>query len=78
MSDLQRHELAAYHEIWREYDFSGRVYRIVRPQTLWMREGGSTHRVVDGDGIVHLVPAPGVSGCVVRWKKEDGYAPVDF
>lgn len=55
-------------EEWREYDFPSRVYRIDAPAKLEYREGGTTHRVTDGEGIVHLVPAPGHLGCVVRFK----------
>ena len=65
-------------EIWREYDFGGRVYRIDDPQELYFRPGGSTHRVVDANGIVHCVPAPGFNGCVLRWYKPKGRKPVDF
>ena len=53
-------------EEWREYDFGGRVYRIERPQQLWV--GETTHRVTDAAGIVHCVPAPGRGDCVLRWK----------
>ncbi len=60
-------------EVWREYDFNDRVYRINDPVTLWV--GTSTHRVLDSEGIVHCVPAPGYYGCVLRWvSNEDGPA----
>jgi hypothetical protein len=70
MSDLIEKDLTV--ELWREYDFGGRVYRIEKPQKLFFREGGSTHRVVTADGVAHCVPAPGVDGCVLRWKQVDG------
>ena len=54
-------------EPWREYDFGGRVYRINDPRKLFFRTGGTTHRVLDKNGIVHCVPAPGHFGCVLRW-----------
>jgi hypothetical protein len=60
-------------EVWREYEFGGRVYRIENPQQLWL--GKTTHRVLDGEGITHCVPAPGCQGCVVRWKADP---PVSF
>jgi hypothetical protein len=60
-------------EMWREYDFSGRVYRIESPQALFI--GTTTHRVVDASGVTHCVPAPGHCGCVLRWKAEP---PVSF
>lgn len=53
-------------ETWREYDFNGRVYRIEAPAEILFRPGGVTHRVVDADGVCHIVPAPGHFGCVVR------------
>lgn len=57
-------------EAWREYDFNGRTYRIAGPKDLYMRAGGTTHRVVDKNGITHCVPAPGVGDCVLRWQSD--------
>lgn len=65
-------------EEYREYDFSGRVYRIDNPVSLFYRDGGTTHRVVDKDGVVHCLPAPGLQGCVLRWKNKDSSVPVNF
>ena len=65
-------------ELYREYDFQGRVYRIDNPKTLIIRSGGTTHRVVDADGTVHCPPAPGHCGCVLRWKNRDPNVPVNF
>jgi hypothetical protein len=65
-------------EAWREYDFGGRTYRITFPCKLFYREGGSTHRVVTSDGVVHCVPAPGVMGCVLRWMNHDPDNPCNF
>lgn len=56
-------------EQWREYDFSGRIYRIDAPQQLFI--GTTTHRVLDGNGVVHCVPAPGEKGCALRWQPKD-------
>lgn len=53
-------------ELWREYDFDGRVYRIDSPKQLYI--GIETHRVVDANGITHCVPAPGKNGAVLRWQ----------
>jgi hypothetical protein len=64
--------------MWREYDFGGRTYRIQDPIHLWYREGGSTHRILDPQGVLHLVPAPGFNGCVMRQKKAPGFPPVSF
>ena len=60
-------------EQYREYDFSGRVYRIENPKQLYV--GTTTHRVVDAEGITHCLPAPGFSGCALRWKATP---PVSF
>jgi hypothetical protein len=62
-------------EVWREYDFQGRTYRITDPQKLWI--GTTTHRVLDSDGVVHCVPSVGYKGCVLRWLGKDG-ADVSF
>lgn len=66
-ADLVERDLLDVEE-WREYDFGGRIYRIERPAKLITRAGGSTHRVMDAAGITHCLPAPGVAGCVLRWK----------
>jgi hypothetical protein len=60
----------------REYDFSGRVYRIESPTTLYV--GTTTHRVVDAAGVVHCVPAPGHYGCVLRWYPRNPERAVAF
>jgi hypothetical protein len=58
-------------EQWREYEWivpetrENRVYRIGKPERVVI--GETTHRVIDADGIVHCVPAPGHFGCVLRW-----------
>jgi hypothetical protein len=67
VSDLKKIELTGV-EDWREYDFGGRIYRIDQPVSVEFRYGSTTHRVTAPDGIVHCVPAPGVNGCVLRWK----------
>lgn len=77
-------------EMWREYDFGGRVYRINKPVTLifyyrtspfiplGFAQQSDTHRIVDAGGIAHCVPRPGIDGCVVRWKNADPDKPVNF
>ena len=77
MSELLTFDIS--HEIWREYDMAGgRVYCIDHPQTLYLRPGGTTHRVVDSDGVAHCLPAPGVLDCVLRWKNAKDKPPVEF
>lgn len=76
MGDITRHDLTD--ELWREYDFGGRTYRITEPKALFLRAGGSTHRVLDAGGIVHCVPVPGSRGCALRWKPRYPRRPVAF
>ena len=68
-------ELNVAGELWREYEFgpsdNRTVYRISNPVTVFYREGGTTHRVVDDVGVVHLVPAIGHNGCIARWKNAE-------
>jgi hypothetical protein len=74
--ELRVHDIV--NELAREYDFGGRVYRIDEPQKLYMRAGGTTHRVLDKTGTVHVVPAPGEYACVMRWFPRDINNPVAF
>lgn len=74
--ELRKHNVTC--ESWREYDFCGRVYRIEEPVMIFFRPGGETHRVVDSKDIVHCLPAPGVKGCVLRWKSKNSKVPVNF
>jgi len=86
----EKREFNISHELWREYDFGGRVYRIDNPVKLVFffrphadRGAGhsiqsDTHRIVDATGVVHCVPRPGIDGCVVRWKNPDEEEPVNF
>lgn len=74
MSDLKKYDIPT--EEWREYDFGGRIYRIESPSQLYV--GITTHRIVDGGGVAHCVPSPGLCGCVLRWKTKDVSAPVNF
>ena len=68
-------------ENWREYEWLTehgiRTLRIKDPLTLYMREGGTTHRVWDGN-IAYCIPAPGFFGCVLRWSPKDPIHPVAF
>ena len=71
-------ELDITTEKWREYDFGGRVYRIDNPVRLYLRAGGTTHRVLDENGIVHCIPSVGEHGCAIRWQPRNKKKPVDF
>lgn len=65
-------------ELWREYEFGGRIYRINNPKSLHCRPGGTTHRVIGDDGLVHCIPGPGHFGCVLRWMPRDADNPIQF
>lgn len=71
-------------EAWREYDFmdrfSGvqRVYRIIEPVTVVIYDGSTTHRVIDSQGIVHIVPAIGCCQCVLRCTPKPGEKHIVF
>lgn len=53
-------------------------HTIIGPKTLVFRAGGSTHRVIDADGVVHCVPAPGHQACVLTWVPKDPENPIQF
>ena len=70
-------------EEYREYyDLkSDIVYRIDNPVAFYFREGGSTHRVVDANGIVHCVNYGPGQAVVLSWKNrgvEAGADPVTY
>lgn len=73
---IRIHDIAD--ELWREYDFGGRIYRIEQPKTLYYHPRGTTHRVLDCNNVVHCVPAPGILGCVLRWEPANPEYPVRF
>jgi len=79
-SELKKYELTGV--MWREYEWiaddDARIYRIENPIAFYWREGATTHRVLDAEGVVHIVPAPGQMGCVLRYKKAEGVEPVMF
>lgn len=76
-SDLVKNDVSS--EAWREVIYAdGTVYRIDSPVTLWYRKGGSTLRILDAGGIVHLVPGPGYRGATHRWLPRDAARPVEF
>lgn len=82
MEDLDIRCGDASKEEWREYEWRDPkvgtvVYRIERPVKVYFGKGHSFHRVFDGR-IVHLVPAPGTMGCIVRWEPGDKKNPVQF
>lgn len=71
------------HEEWREYEWINKqgqkvIYRIDKPDRLFTRHGGSTHRVSDSNGTTHCIPAPEVYGCVIRWFNKPEYSRAEF
>jgi hypothetical protein len=86
MGDVKEYKLEGV--LWREYEFvvenlgtygfQTRTYKIDNPVAFYWAPGHTTHRVVDLEGILHLVPAPGEKGCVMRQKKESGLPSVAF
>lgn len=66
-------------EEFRVYKVSGGdEYRIENPVGLYYRDGGSTHRVVDSQGVSHCVPFPNEGRTVLRWQNKDLSVPVNF
>ncbi len=67
-------------EEWREYQQAdGSVYRVWHPVALYRREGGTTHRVVDSEGVVHCVPCGSLHpNVIIRWKNWDSSNPVNW
>lgn len=65
-------------EEWREVQTVWGTYRIDSPVTLILRKGGSTHRVVDEQGVVHCYAAPETGNSILRWKAKEGKEPVRF
>lgn len=63
-------------EQYRIYTYKdGAKFRINAPVSLYLLDGGSSHRVVDRDGVTHR-PARGWVG--ISWKAKDGLHPFDF
>lgn len=67
-------------ERWREYvQEDGTTYRIDNPVALYRRDDGTTHRVVDIEGVVHCVPCGKLHpNTVIRWQNRDITNPVNW
>lgn len=62
-------------EVWREYEFGPLGARIIYliTEPLELARLGDFHAVLDKQGVVHVLPVPGVDGCVIRIRpKNDG------
>lgn len=70
-------ELDISDELWREYIYNdGLKYRIEAPQKLFIKDGGTGHRVLDTAGIVHWVPIN--TWFAIRWAPKNVNSPVAF
>ena len=58
-------------EKWREYNYTGKVYRINNPREIHLYKGCTTHTIVDSEGILRMFPAPGFQGCHITIKLKD-------
>lgn len=67
-------------EEWREYQQAdGSVYRIWFPVALYRRDGGTTHRVVDVSGVVHVVPCGSLHpNVIIRAANHNRFSPVNW
>jgi len=71
---LIKYDLAG--EEWREYEFGGANYRLEHVVAIYSRPGAQVHLIEDAGGVIHSLPAPGVNGCILRFKMKDGTSPV--
>ena len=63
----------------RVYEVAGAgEYRIANPVGVYLREGGTTHRVVDSQGICHCIPFPNEGRTVIRWQNKDLRVPCNW
>lgn len=66
-------------EATRTITFAGGwSYTIHNPVTLYIRDGGKTHRVLDAEGVVHCYVAPEYGNSVLSWVPRDPSTPVQF
>ena len=68
-------------ELWREYEYldvttSYKGYHIENPVALFIKEGGTGHRIIDAEGVVHWIPVN--IPHVIRWKPKNPKKPVAF
>lgn len=77
-SDLNKFDISC--EEYREYYLvaSDYTYRINNPVSLYVRKGGTTHRVIDADGVAHCVLSPETGRSVLRWKNKANQKEVMF
>jgi hypothetical protein len=72
LSRRDLHDQVAY----LDFEFGPETHRatwVVRmPVSIFVPDDGRTWRVLDQHGVVHVLPAPGYLGCVVRYEKVPG------
>lgn len=79
---LSKHDLRS--EKWREYVLNPgtdqeSVYHIDEPVALFFPKRGTTHRILDANGVVHCVPfGDGIRHTVLRWAPKNPQKPVSF
>ena len=68
------------HEMWREYEYNGHVFRVDQPVALILRVGSTGHRIVDTENDAHYFPGPSTLGKAValRWCNGDENSAVYF
>lgn len=54
------------------------AYIIDHPVKLYFRPKGTTHRILDAEGIVHIVPAPGHGTFAIKYLPKNAAEPVRF
>lgn len=63
----------------RVYETAGiGEYRISNPVGVYLREGGTTHRIVDSQGICHCIAFPNEGRTVLRWQNKDLTVPCNW
>lgn len=63
----------------RVYETAGiGEYRIAQPVGVYLREGGTTHRVVDRQGVCHCIAFPNEGRTVLRWQNKDLTVPCNW
>ena len=58
------------------YTMGVKVHEIVDPIAVYIRPGGTTHRVVDSTGLVHCVAFPNMGRTTFTWRNHDQTTPV--
>ena len=72
---MKKYDISA--ESGRTYEYpDGSSKTIKSPITLFIKEGGTGHRILDDKGVVHWVPVN--ERYFLSWKPKDSDNPVQF